>query len=355
MAVKLFLRRSMHIQNSPRPTIIDVARLSGVSKSTVSNVILNAPVSDQTRTKVLAAIKELGYRPNALARDLKRRRTATVGVMVGDLANPFFGELTTQVEQRMTQAGYATIICDADGSRARERENMELLLEQRVSAVLMMFFSGDSTTIEKAERVGVPIVGLSLLDRRFDCVASDDAKGSRLAVRHLAQLGHERIAYVPQQASEPSMNARLRGWRQALKQLDLLPGPLVALFPSSLRSRFKPLEDVLGGPESPTAYMAANDVTALYLIHRLEAAGVAVPGDASVVGFDDIALVSLRRLALTTVRQPIAELAERGAARVLETIQTGDLRAPGRLQERLPVELIKRRTTAAPRRHLETA
>jgi LacI family transcriptional regulator len=342
--------RSPRRSHRRRATIVDVARVSGVSKSTVANVINgSAPFSDETRDRVLAAIDELGYRPNALARDLKRRRTATIGVIVGDLSNPFFGELTRLIERYAGRAGYATIICDTDGGDASERDKLGVLLEHRVAGVLLLKFSGDKTQIAEVERDGIPIVGVSVLDRGFDCVASDDAKGARLAVAHLADLGHERIAYVPSVDTEPSTtNARLRGWKQGLERAGLPRAPVVAIEAPRGGRRVSTLGAVLDAPDPPTAYVAGNDLTALDLIDQLESAGFGVPKDASVIGFDDIAFAGLRRLSLTTIRQPIGDLAKRGVSRLLERVDGADEGEASLVRVRLPVELIERGTTAPP-------
>src|SRR5207244_7768836 len=127
------------------PTILDVARKAGVSKSTVSNVIRGAgKTSAATRARVLGAIADVGYRPNAIARNLVRRRTTTVGVLVGDLANPFYSELAKLVERRLSGAGYTTMICNTDGRPASERARVESLLEHRVAGILMLQLSGES-------------------------------------------------------------------------------------------------------------------------------------------------------------------------------------------------------------------
>ncbi|HLH65363.1 MAG TPA: LacI family DNA-binding transcriptional regulator [Solirubrobacteraceae bacterium] len=329
------------------PTIIDVARLSGVSKSTVSNVIHgSAPVAAQTRARVEAAIEQLHYRPNGLARDLKRRHAATAGVLVGDLSNPFYAELTKLIERRIAGAGYVAIICDTDSDPAVERERIELLLEQRVAGVLLTYFGGDERTLQSVQRAGVPIVGVSVIDRRFDSVASDDAAGARLAARHLAELGHRRIAYVRSPGTEaPTNRARLRGLRDVARAMGLTPGPVVTLDHPARGAVL--LSDVLAAREPPTAYVAGNDVTALALIEQLESCGVPVPQAASVVGFDDIPLASYHRIALTTLRQPATELADRAVERLLQRIGTAG-EPPQRLQERLQPTLITRGTTAPP-------
>jgi DNA-binding LacI/PurR family transcriptional regulator len=340
--------RSDGTERQGAATIIDVARLSGVSKSTVSNVVHgSAPVAQRTREKVLQAIEELGYRPNALARDLKRRRTATVGVVVGDLANPFFGELTKSIEQRTAEAGYAAIICDIHSAADTDREKVALLREQRVAGILMMYFGGDAMVIEEVRRAAVPIIGVSVLDSRFDCVVTDDAKGAAIAVDHLAELGHQRIAYVPGDATEAStLAARLQGWKRALRRHKLRRGPIVTMNEHSAIKGTIGLETALASDDPPTAYFASNDTTALRLIDRLDEAGVRVPQDVSVVGFDDIWIAGLRRVGLTSVRQPVGELAALGVERLLLRIAQVDVDpdAPA-TQQKLAPTLIPRTTT----------
>jgi LacI family transcriptional regulator len=164
------------------------------------------------------------------------------------------------------------------------------------------------------------------------------------------ELGHRRLAYVRSPRTETSTNAaRLRGVRDAVRGAGLKPGPVVTLDPSAATPTVVALEEVLDARDAPTAYLAGNDITALALIDRLEAVGVSVPGQASVVGFDDIALASHARIALTTLRQPIAELAARGVGRLLERV-SGDGGDRRRMKARLSPELIERGTTAPPPR-----
>lgn len=331
-----------------QPTIIDVARLSGVSKSTVSNVIRGADyLADDTRDRVLAAIEELGYRPNALARSLQRRHTALIGLIVGDLKNPFFAELSLLIEQDAARAGFATIICNTDGGAEAERRKMDLLLEQRVSGVVMLHYSGKSGPVASAARANIPVVGVSTYDPAFDCVAIDDAKGTRLGVEHLIALGHERIAYVPSEYPEPSVNAaRRRGWSDTLRAAGL-PAPESVMLPTD-PLRVEALDALLEGPGAPTAFVVGNDVTALRVIDGLEHSGRRVPRDVSVVGFDDIAVAGLGRVALTTIRQPTQQLARRGVARLLSLVENQSTRGRS-MPRRISPQLIVRGSTAPAR------
>jgi hypothetical protein len=145
--------------SSQRPTIMDVAHLSGVSKSTVSNVLRGAGrVSEATRGRVLESIEALGYRPNSLARDLVRRRSNTIGVVLGDLANTFYADLVKLLELRISEAAYTTIVCNTDGRLELERARVEMLLERAVSGVVLLQFSGDGAVLESLAAAGVPAV-----------------------------------------------------------------------------------------------------------------------------------------------------------------------------------------------------
>jgi DNA-binding LacI/PurR family transcriptional regulator len=314
---------------SQRPTIIDVAALSGVSKSTVSNVLRGAGrVSETTRARVLESIEALGYRPNSLARDLVRRRSSTIGVVLGDLANTFYADLVKLLELRISEAAHTTIVCNTDGRLELERARVEMLLERAVSGVVMLQFSGDGTVLEELAVARVPVVVVSCWEERADCVAVDDRAGMAAAVEHLVGLGHRRIAHVTSGLVEESTGAaRYAGYEAAMLAHGLTPALL---------------ED--GTPDAEfTAFAAANDVIAVRLIDALEAAGRRVPDDVSVVGFDGTDLGAHSRIRLTTVAQPRGRLIEDGL-RLLTDRMDGEAGPPRHV--RLRPELVVRGTTA---------
>lgn len=335
-----------------QPTILDVARRAGVSKSTVSNVIRGAgKTSASTRERVLGAIADVGYRPNAIARSLVRRRTTTVGILVGDLANPFYSELAKLVEQRLTAAGYATMICNTDGHATSERLRIESLLEHRATGIVMLQFSGEWPLADELRAQGIPLVVVSCWEEGGDCVAVDDVAGVRLAVDHLLELGHRRIAYLSSGLVEPKTDrARLDGYRRALRaagvpyERDLVVRWEEPAYLSSDREIVLEVERLLTSPTRPTAFVVSNDLVAIDLVETLEQLGLRVPRDVSVVGFDDIALAGLARVSLTTVAQPRDELAELGSAIMLKRIEDGEL-GPLR-QVRLEPTLVVRSSTA---------
>jgi LacI family transcriptional regulator len=334
------------------PTILDVARKAGVSKSTVSNVIRGAgKTSAATRARVLGAIADVGYRPNAIARSLVRRRTTTVGILVGDLANPFYSELAKLVERRLAAAGYTTMICNTDGHAASEQDRIESLLEHRASGIVMLQFSGEWPLADELRAQGIPLVVVSCWEEGSDCVAVDDVAGVRLAVDHVVGLGHRRIAYLSSGLVEPKTDRlRLDGYKHALRSAGIrFERKLVVrweepAYLSSDRELVGAIEVLLAGPEPPTAFVVSNDLVAIDLVETLEQIRLRVPEDVSVVGFDDIALAGLARVSLTTVAQPREALAEIGSAIVLERIRDG-IAGPLR-QVRLAPELVVRTSTA---------
>jgi DNA-binding LacI/PurR family transcriptional regulator len=312
-----------------RPTIVDVAALSGVSKSTVSNVLRGAGrVSESTRSRVLESIEALGYRPNSLARDLVRRRSSTIGVVLGDLANTFYADLVKLLELRLSEAAYTTIVCNTDGHEELERARVEMLLERAVSGVVMLQFSGDGVVLDELAAARVPVVVVSCWEERADCVAVDDRAGMAAAVEHLYALGHRRIAHVTSGLVEDSTRAaRYAGYAAAMLAHGLEPA---LLEPGAPGSEF-------------TAFAAANDVIAVRLIDALEAGGRRVPDDVSVVGFDGTDLGAHSRIRLTTVAQPRGRLIADGL-RLLSERMAGTDGPPRHI--RLEPELVVRGTTA---------
>lgn len=310
---------------------MDVANLSGVSKSTVSNVLRGAGrVSDATRSRVLESIEALGYRPNSLARDLVRRRSNTIGVVLGDLANTFYADLVKLLELRISEAAYTTIVCNTDGRLELERARVEMLLERAVSGVVMLQFGGDGSVLDELALARVPVVVISCWDERADCVAVDDGAGMAAAVEHLHGLGHRRIAHVTSHLVEDSTRtARYAGYERAMRSHGLAPVLLDA--------------DAWTGADGLTAFAAANDVIAIALIDRLEAAGLRVPADVSVVGFDGTDLGAHSRIALTTVAQPRSRLIAEGVTLLLARMQRGGAARHIRLEP----ELVVRSSTAA--------
>jgi LacI family transcriptional regulator len=295
-----------------RPTINDVASLSGVSKATVSNVVRETgSVSAATRVRVLEAIDALGYRPNASARSLVQQRADTLGV-IANLGNAFDAELVERIEQAASDRRFTTLVCTLRRHPEDERAKVGTLLEHRVAGIAMLRSSGDRQLMAQLVTERVPVVMVSCWDDYVDCVAVDDSAGLELAVGHLADLGHRRIAYLTDELVESTTRrVRLEAFERALLRhgLDFHPDWVIhgqvgeaGIEPPDIGRRFE-------GDARPDAIVATNDNIAIALIEHLESLGYSIPRDLSVVGFDGSRVGGLSRIGLTTIAQPVAELA----------------------------------------------
>jgi LacI family transcriptional regulator len=337
-----------------RPTIVDVARRSGVSKSTVSNVIRDASnVSEATRRRVLAAVDELGYRPNALARQLVQQRTSTIGVVVGDLSNPIYSELVKLLEQHALARGYTTMVSNTDGHPEREAARIEALLERRVAGIAMLQFSGGRSVIDELHADGVAVTVISCFEDRTDCVTVDESKGLGIAVRHLAELGHKRLAYVTTPlVEEHTDRARHESFLRECRRAGCSETAIVTLDVERVLAHDEAATDelalLLSSERRPTGFAASNDIAAIALIEAAERLGARVPDDVSVVGFDGITVGGLSRIALTTVAQPQQRMAELGIELLMDRIEGSSESAPRHVF--LEPELVVRGTTGPPAR-----
>lgn len=333
------------------PTILDVASRAGVSKSTVSNVIRGVVgVSEDTRRKVESAVKQLRYRPNILARQLVQQRTNILGVVVGDLANPFFAEMAKSVERYAAARGYTAMFCNTEGDSASELAGIELLLAQRVAGIVFLAFSGESRAMRETLQHHVPAVFVSCHEDWGDVVAVDDDLGGRLATQHLIQAGHTRLAFLSiPELWDSSDLARYDGCvdeAQAagatVTRISWSPPADVAEIDGAARD----LRYAFDGPARVTGVFASNDVAAVDLMEFGDRVGLRVPADLSIVGFDDVPMAGLARIALTTVAQPRDELARRGIDTIVERIEG---RLIGKPRTTLVgVKLVERSSTSAP-------
>ena len=329
------------------PTILDVADRAGVSKSTVSNVIRGGVgVSGETRRKVDSAIQQLRYRPNILARQLVQQRTNILGVVVGDLANPFYAEMAKSVERQAAARGYTAMFCNTEGDSASELAGIEMLLAQRVAGVVFLAFSGDSRTMRETLQHEVPAVFLGCHEDWGDVVAVDDELGGRLATRHLIEAGHRRLAFLSiPELSDSSDQARYVGCVKeagdSVTRISWSPKTDHA----EIDGKACDLRDLFVGENRVTGVFASNDVAAVDLMEFADRVGLRVPGDISIVGFDDVPMAGLARIALTTVAQPRDELARRGIETIIERIEGRLIGKP--TATLVGVKLVQRRSTSA--------
>lgn len=324
----------------------DVARAAGVSRALVSLVMRDRPnVSPARRARVLEVAGRLGYRPNAMARSLASRRTRTVGVVLDDLRNPFFAEIAGGVEELASELGYQLLLGAGGRQARRERTALATLLEYRVDGVILVSPRMRAADIAAAAaEVPVVMVGRQVRNVDADFVVIDENHGTQLVLDHLVGLGHEQIAHIDggRGAGGPQRRtAFLRGMRAhgLGARARVVPGDFTEEAGVNAARR------LLAEPALPTALFAANDMVAAGLLGGLDQAGVQVPADVSIVGYDNISIAHLAHVSLTTVDQPRTEMGRMALELLLHRIEH---RRPSVVRLVEPT-LVVRSTTARPR------
>ncbi len=284
-------------------TIREVARRAGVSTATVSHVLNNAgQVSRRTRRLVLAAVKRLGYFPNAHARNLASRSSRTLGMIVSDIENPFFPEVIKSFEVRARHLGYEVTISDTNYEPQLMRRAAERMLEQKVRGVAIMTSEMSLQLINEIvrRRIAVTFLDLGPVRQFVSNIKIDYATGIRQVVEHLHQLGHRRIAFAGGRPRLKSNVAREQAYVESMRSLGLEPGPIV---PGNLRfdGGFSAGQAIMRAVPMPTAVVAINDLTAVGVIKALAEGGFQIPQDVSVTGFDRTHLAKFVLPSLTTV------------------------------------------------------
>ncbi len=309
---------------SSMTSIREVAERAGVSLGTVSNV-LNRPeiVAEETRRRVQLVIEEIGFVPNGSARQLRAGRSQHIGLVVLDVANPFFTEVARGVEDAAHAAGYVVILCNADDSAEKESHYLRVLEEQRTQGVLITPVQSDASYLQRLRQRGIAVVLLDRPSRIKDLcsVTVDDIRGGELATAHLLEQGHERIGFVHGPLSIRQCAERRRGVLRAVRAAGLDPDQVIVdITTSTQRAREgeESVEKLLRARIKPTAVFCANDLLALGLMRGLMKQGISIPGDFALVGYDDVEFASMLSTPLTTIRQPKYELGRTAAELLLD-------------------------------------
>jgi len=332
-------------------SIREVASHAGVSVATVSNV-LNRPeiVAQPTRDRVHSSIRELGFVRNESARQLRAGRSRTIGLVVLDVANPFFTDLARGVEDEASKAGFAVILCNSDDQERKEKRYLELLEEHRVQGVLITPVVGAGSRLARLQRRGTPVV---LVDSRSasrgQCsVAVDDVLGGDLAVSHLLATGHERVAYLSGPPAIRQVADRHEGALRALRRAGRDPAGLQVIEAGGLNvaAGQKAGAEIaaLAAGSRPTAVFCANDLIALGVLQEMTRNRIRVPEDISIIGYDDIDFAAAAAVPLTSVRQPRQQLGHTAARLLLDEAADDD--AHQHRQVIFEPELVVRQSTS---------
>lgn len=325
----------------------EVAEQAQVSVTTVSHVINDTrPVSDELRAKVTAAVDELGYQPNRLARSLRRGETHTIGMIIPDGVNPFFAEVARGIEDTGFEQGYSVILCNSDGNLEKELLYTNVLNEKQVDGIIFVAAGLSQEHILGLQQRGLPVV---VVDREIPglpvgTVITDNAQGGWLATGHLLSLGHRRIACLSGPHDLTPSAERVTGYRQALEAAEVFVDErLVLRGDFNYESGYKSMTELLALEEPPSAVFACNDLMAMGAMAAAVESGCRVPADLSVVGFDDIKLASYTIPTLTTVRQPKYEMGAIATRMLLEHMRQDDLTPQRQI---LGTELVVRKSSA---------
>ena len=330
-------------------TIKDVARRANVSITSVSHVVNSTRfVSERVRTEVEAAIRELDYVPSAVARSLKSKTTKTLGMLIPNCSNPYFAEIVRSVEDHCFEAGYTLILCNTDDAPARQGIYLKVLAEKRIDGMIIISTGDDRGLLTLLRGLTIPTV---LLDREIpelncDLVETAHRQGGMLATEHLIALGHRRIACLGGPLRLNPSEQRIQGWRQALAGAGLTTEASSLLWNSDFTSQggFNAMQLILQQPPVPTAVFVCNDLMCIGALSAAYQAGVRVPQDLSIIGFDDIELAHFTCPPLTTITQPKHLIGVLAVDMLLERIEDGRLEAK---QVLLQPTLVVRASTAA--------
>lgn len=327
----------------------DIAKETGFSISTVSRVLSNStyPVSEQIREKVLRVAETMGYEPNIAARSLRTDRTDTIGIIVDDLLSPFTPPIVRGIQDYLNEHGFLSLIVNSDWDPDQEQAAIKTLLSRPVDGIIFVEYS-HLTTSDVLERSHKPRV---FVHRLFgspikNSVVPDDYYGAGLATGHLIGLGHRRIGYINGPENWHTCRARLSGYKDTLASHNLLFEPsLVQPGDWEIESGYAATKNLLKLAERPTAIFAANDQMALGAIYAIQDAGLRVPEDVAVVGYDNRNFTKTVRPRITTVSMPVIEMGGAAAELLLKQL------AEGRKEEeeiKVKGQLIIRETCGAP-------
>jgi LacI family transcriptional regulator len=309
------------MSSSPRMKIGDVARHASVSPATVSRVLNgDETVGASYRRRVLRAVEELGYRPNRLAQNLRRQRSAAIGVVVSDIENPHFSEMVRAVEDHAYSRGYRVLVCNTDESPAKQQTYLETLVEERVLGVILSPSDAHGAQIAELLDNGIPVVAFdrAVDDRRADVVIADNLQGARSAVELLVGAGHQRITFVSGRRDVETGAERLDGFEFAMRAHGLEPSVVDGNFRTA--GGYAAVAALLATDGRPSALIVGNNLMTIGALRAMREAGVRAPDDLALVAFDDPVWAEFVDPPLTTLAQPVRRMATEAMELLLERV-----------------------------------
>jgi len=333
-----------------RVTVNDIARAANVSQTTVSRVLNNYPqVKEATRKKVLDAIEELNFSPNIVARSMITNKTYTLGLIVGDISNPFFAESSKIIIEKAQKLGYDVIISNTNHNDGNLESAIQTLLNKRVDGILISSAYSTNKKVQELHDSGFPIVlFVNKTDADANFVVLDNEKGARLAIDHLVQLGHEKIAFVCGPLKYSAIHDRYIGYKNALKNYGLeLRDEFIYKQEISYEDTYSFVDNLLSMKHTPTAFFAASDQIALTIMDAAVNNHYNIPEDLSIIGFDNISISSNQYIGLTTISQQKEKMSLAALEKLILLIEKGDTVSTP-IQMTLEPELIIRKTSNSP-------
>jgi LacI family transcriptional regulator len=291
-------------------SIRDVAQRADVSPATVSRVLTgSAIVRPETRARVLNAIADLGYRPNQVARNLRRQKAEMIGLVIADVENPFFTEMVRAIEDAAYSLGYRVLLCNTDENVEKQRSYLGVMAAERVLGVILAPSDPDAEEIGELLDLGIPLVAFDRAagDARADSVTADNVEAGRVATRHLLEAGHERIALI----SSPEVVTgveRLAGYEEVMRLAGLRPRSVSGF--SRIEGGMAATEELLADADPPTALVAGNGLMGMGMLKALRARGLAIPQQLALVMFDDPFWSEITDPPVTALAQPVRQMAE---------------------------------------------
>lgn len=327
-------------------TIREVARLAGVAPITVSRVINHSGyISDQTRQKVEAAVSQLGYVPNTLSQSLRWKQTGMLALLLTDVTNPFWTTVARGVEDAASEAGYHVILCNTDESPEKQASYLSALLQKRVDGILLVPARDDLEDIQQALKLHVPLV---VLDRRLkqqlvDSVRCDSEQGAYQLTRLLLERGHRQITLLTGPEEVATAADRFQGYRRALREAGLGETAETVFHGTfTVESGQEMAYRALAANPRPTAIVAGNNFIAIGMMQALRQAGIRMPEDISVVGFDDLPVSLLIDPFLTVAAQPAYEMGQEALKMLIQRLAGNQGESPREVV--LPIEVIERKS-----------